>query len=362
MAHKNAAARPSQIRLGLALPGGGVWGCFTAGVINALSDDIDFQKRLSSREIDIAIVTGTSAGAAQGAILTGHLNARTGLRGAVRGLTRFWNDVQSSGQMAHFCSQMAMTGGTHPNLSMTEQLTFQSILAFIPSGAIPEWIAKTTHRLVPDWHAVTRGPTSLQINAVRAPVRGAAEHAVFTGQNITPHAIAASTALTRFGGYQIGADRYYDGGYHANPHLQGLQDHNITDLIIMPLCAPPTTIKPVTQGLQTVFRRHAGDTKPMMDEVYHELALLRQQTPHMRQHIIALNPSPHWNDTSAMNNSRRFMDELWAGGYQTGQRWLYENLDHLGHAHTATHSVPLAPLPQTRYHRNDVVVPAYAAA
>ncbi len=331
-------------------------GCFTYGVMVGLAQNAAFQSKLSNGDIQIALISGTSAGAVQGAILAGHLNTHRGFQGAVSGLSHFWDKVRAAGAMAHSFSSVTGIAGHYPNLSATEQMMFNSGVALLPSGHIPAWIAQTVRQIVPNWDAVSNGLIPLQVNAVRTRYRQDPEHTVFTGSNLTPHAIAASTALQRFGGYRIGNDTYFDGGYHANPHLDGFVTHGVTDLLTIPLCAP------ATNTLRPVFHLHSRHTKPIMDEIYGDLKDLKSRAPDMRQHIIALTPDRHWNDSAAMNNSLAFMHDLQNLGLLSAQTWLANNLADLGRRDSAVHSPSLAQANETRYPIRNVVVPTYAAA
>lgn len=343
-----ASRRPDPIRLGLALPGGGVLGCFTYGVLTAFARHAGFQDKLDNGDITIALVSGTSAGAAQGAILTAALNIGHGFAGAARGLVRLWANVHDAGR----CNPLRMMGF---NGALPAALdTFMTAMS--PSGLVPAWIAHTTQNIVGDWRAVSHGPIPLQVNAVRVQRRNTAEHVVFTGDTLTPHAIAASTALTRFGGYRIGNDTYFDGGYYTNPHMDGFAAHGVTDLLVLPLCAPSPC------AMRSTFMRHSSMTKPAMGEIYADLQRLRHDAPAMRQHVIALTPDAHWDDTAPMNNSRHFMHDLQNRGFETAQAWLEQHLDALGQRDSAMHSGMLAEEAETRYPVRYVVVSERAVA
>ncbi|MES2729440.1 MAG: patatin-like phospholipase family protein [Pseudomonadota bacterium] len=368
MGQSFAVPNSPKIRLGIALPGGGVLGAFTAGVVNALSHHTAFCQSLANSHITIDVISGTSAGAVQGSILAGHLNAGQtagfhagqSMKNAARGLAHLWDRIESSGRLAHCFSRATMTCGTYPNLSLFEQMAFQSSVAMLPSGTVPGWIARTVQDLVPDWHDLAHGLTELQVNAVRVQARKAPEHVIFRRASLTPGAIAASTALERFGGYKIGQDVYYDGGYAANPYLdpQDLADRGITDVIAMPLCAPPPHILADT-SLCTHFRPHSARTKPKMEDIYQRLAQLREDQPGIRQHIIALTPERHWNESAAMNNDGHFIQDLMTAGANAAAHWLQNDFASLVAAPAA--APELAELANIRYHEPHVELVPKAA-
>ena len=76
------AATPPKVRkpIGLALQGGGSWGAYTWGVLDAL---------LASRNISIAQLSGTSAGAINAAIVASAL-ANGSVAEARKSLRAFW--------------------------------------------------------------------------------------------------------------------------------------------------------------------------------------------------------------------------------------------------------------------------------
>src|SRR6476660_4270600 len=77
------AAAPGRRKVALALQGGGSHGAFTWGVLDRLLDD---------ETIEIISVTGTSAGAMNGAVLVDGL-VRGGPKQARTELRRYWEGV-----------------------------------------------------------------------------------------------------------------------------------------------------------------------------------------------------------------------------------------------------------------------------
>ena len=78
------------IPIGLALQGGGSWGAYTWGVLDAL---------LASRRIVFDQLSGTSAGAINAAIVASAL-ARGGPAAARKALRAFWLDVAYPAQLS----------------------------------------------------------------------------------------------------------------------------------------------------------------------------------------------------------------------------------------------------------------------
>lgn len=80
------------IKLNLALQGGGAHGAFTWGVLDRLLDDQD---------IDFGRISGTSAGALNGAALVTGM-ARGGRQGAKDHLALLWQKVAEAGSLMTF--------------------------------------------------------------------------------------------------------------------------------------------------------------------------------------------------------------------------------------------------------------------
>jgi len=81
--------RRSRPRLNLALQGGGAHGAFTWGVLDRLLDEDD---------IDLGSISGTSAGALNGAALATGLMTR-GRTGARKNLAALWQEVVKAGAL-----------------------------------------------------------------------------------------------------------------------------------------------------------------------------------------------------------------------------------------------------------------------
>ena len=94
---QTAGAAPGRRKVALALQGGGSHGAFTWGVLDRLLDDAT---------IDIVGVTGTSAGAMNGAVLVDGL-VRGGPEQARAALRRYWEGVGAMPGFGSFFSNMS---------------------------------------------------------------------------------------------------------------------------------------------------------------------------------------------------------------------------------------------------------------
>lgn len=210
--------------INLALQGGGAHGAFAWGVLDRLLDE-DW--------LEITGVSGTSAGAMNGAALKGGLAAAKGWHGrqaARRNLDFLWREVgmASDNRMVRWMTSMfpvprALQRWTElvSPMAWLESMT----RIFSPYDYGPFYTNPLHHILTqlpyPNFH-VTEGPrffvtaTSVRTGLVR----------VFTDHEVTPAAVMASACLpTLFRAVEIldpatgREEAYWDGGYSGNPAL-----------------------------------------------------------------------------------------------------------------------------------------------
>ena len=215
-------------RVSLALQGGGAHGAFTWGVLDRL---------LEEEELEIAGISGTSAGALNGAALKAGLIA--GGRGAARKrLDRLWEHV---GEIGDF----RMLPWIAPFLPAIRfwQTASAAFLPFSPQAIAAQLYSPNamgagwTNPLEP----VVRDLDFTQVCASEGPrlfvsatnVR-TGKIKVFEGQDIGPEAILASACLpTVFQTVEIGDEAYWDGGYTGNPALFPLYEPDLPDDILV---------------------------------------------------------------------------------------------------------------------------------
>jgi NTE family protein len=215
-------------RVNLALQGGGAHGAFTWGVLDRLLEDED---------LEIAGISGTSAGALNGAALKAGLIA--GGRGAARKrLDRLWEHV---GEIGDF----RMIPWLAPFLPAIRfwQTTTAAMLPFSPQAVMAQLYTpyafgeRWTNPLEP----VVRDLDFSEVRAEAEPrlfvsatnVR-TGKIRVFSGIEITPEALLASACLpTVFQTVEIDGEAYWDGGYTGNPALFPLYEPDLPDDILV---------------------------------------------------------------------------------------------------------------------------------
>lgn len=215
--------------ISLALQGGGAHGAFTWGVLDRL---------LEEPGPEIAAISGTSAGALNGAALKAGLVAG-GREGARKRLRRLWDDIADIGDF-----RLLLPWFQHlmPALRMAQETT-AALLPFSPQGLAAQfyspyaWGAAWRNPLEPvvrdlDFGCVCAGEApQLFIGATNVRTGKAR---IFAGREITAEALLASAALPSvFQAVEIGGESYWDGGFAGNPSLWPLYDHELPDDILI---------------------------------------------------------------------------------------------------------------------------------
>ena len=235
-------------RINLALQGGGAHGAFTWGVLEVLLND---------PEIEIAGISGTSAGALNGAALKSGM-IHDGVAGALENLEALWQ-------------QMGAVQDTQFNAWLGKLMPEPSAVARAMEYSLPYAFGETMSRMVSPYaygplysnplHPVVEAFNFAEICAEEGPrlficatnVR-TGKARVFTRDEITTEAILASACLpTMFQAVDIvdpktgEKDAYWDGGYTGNPVLYPLYDKDLPDdLVIVNINPIERKEKPVT--------------------------------------------------------------------------------------------------------------------
>ncbi|MGR3491668.1 MAG: patatin-like phospholipase family protein [Shimia sp.] len=224
------------IRLNLALQGGGAHGAFTWGVLDRLLDD---------EGIEVAAITGTSAGALNGAAFKAGL-IQGGREGARENLRWLWNKVGRMDDM-RVATWMASMPGL-PLKTISQAIEYSAPFSLIDAWtrmmspyAYGPFYDNPLRRIVEEftWDEVCAdaGPdlfvcaTNVRSGKVR----------VFHDAEIGVEPILASACLpTLFKAVEIDGEAYWDGGYTGNPALFPVfAQHFPDDILIIninPLC------------------------------------------------------------------------------------------------------------------------------
>ena len=320
-----------DIRIDLALQGGGSHGAFTWGVLDRLLDETT---------ITPDGISGTSAGALNAAVLaTGW--AEGGRCGAQVALRAFWTDVGQSQSPYGGCfgsRQRAAQPATglaafnldqHPLYAWGQQwLRLFSPYQFNPGGANP--LRGVLERHVRP-QALQRGPLSLFITATA--VRSG-QPRVFDRNDLSIDALLASACLPQiFRAVEIDGEPYWDGGYSGNPALWPLIYHtDALDLLLIkinPLHRPgtPDTPEEIADRVNEITfnaglvgeLRAIGFVKRLLAEGRVDPGRYKNLRLHMVADDAGLAPL---QPSSKLNTEPAFLQALHALGHAAAQRWL----------------------------------------
>jgi len=228
--------------IGLALQGGGSWGAYTWGVLDAL---------LASRSVAIAQLSGTSAGAINAAIVASAL-AKGSTADARRMLRSFW---------------LAMADPALSNLARelwrpVEHKWRDSIGAWLwstgmlspynanPLGINPLRDAIEAHVDIGAIRSKAAPALYITVTNVRTGLPR-----VFANDAMTIDALVASASLPQlFQAVQIDGEAYWDGGYCGNPTLWPMIQSGLArDLIVVQLV--PDLADDVPKDASSIRRR-----------------------------------------------------------------------------------------------------------
>ncbi|ODT60869.1 MULTISPECIES: patatin-like phospholipase family protein [Paracoccus] len=227
-----------QKRINLALQGGGAHGAFTWGVLDRLLDET---------WLEVAAISGTSAGALNGAALKAGLAAgrgRAGQQAARDNLDALWSEVgtMSDNRVIRWINSLMPMGRGFQRLTEV----------FSPAA----WLDNLTRLVSPyDYGpfytnplaAVLRGLPHPDFTADTGPDLFVAatnvrtgQIRVFTGAEADAHAVMASACLpTLFQAVEIHdpktgrLEAYWDGGYAGNPALYPLYPSRYPDDVVI---------------------------------------------------------------------------------------------------------------------------------
>ncbi|WP_371157584.1 patatin-like phospholipase family protein [Jannaschia sp. 2305UL9-9] len=247
-------------RINLALQGGGAHGAFTWGALDEL---------LADERIEIAAISGTSAGALNGAAVKCGL--ATGSRALARErLEMVWSQVGAVTDV-WITPWFAVTSPLAISHAIEMSPGYQMMDAFgraVSPYALPDTAPDALRRIIshlsfdricsdvgPVFHV---GATNVRSGKIK----------LFTGAEISPEAIMASACLpTLFPAVEIDGEHYWDGGYTGNPALFPLFDRALPrDILIININPLDRPELPVT----------ARDIQNRINEISFNTSLLRE--------------------------------------------------------------------------------------
>ena len=247
-------------RINLALQGGGAHGAFTWGALDRI---------LADDGIEVAGISGTSAGALNGAAVKAGL-ARGSREAARENLDWLWRQVGAitDDRLAPWLAAFSPLAVSYAVEASPGYQWSDFVSRGISPYATPEWSDLALRRIVERFAyedvCSTRGPefhicaTNVRTGKIRVFTRGA----------ITADAILASACLpTLFPAVVIDGEAYWDGGYTGNPALFPLFDPGLpADVLIVNINPLERPELPVT----------ARDIQNRINEISFNTSLLRE--------------------------------------------------------------------------------------
>lgn len=245
----------------LALQGGGAHGAFCWGVLDALLED---------GRLHVKAATGASAGAMNAVVCAAGM-LKNGAEGARAGLESFWRGVARAG--ARFNPAQGASAAGLAILDAFSRLT--SPYDRNPFNFHPLRELLTSHV---DFAALRdHAPFSLYVAATNV---GTGRARIFRERELTAEMVLASACLPHlFHAVEIGGERYWDGGYLANPPLFPLLGKDTPpDIVLVPLL--PVERHPAPLAADEIMSRLNEITfnGPLLSEL-RAIALGRRHAP-----------------------------------------------------------------------------------
>jgi NTE family protein len=345
--HLQSPGDPKKHRVAVALQGGGSHGAFTWGVLDRLLQESDF---------DIVGISGTSAGAMNGAILADGLR-RGGAREARRALERYWRDVGSMPGYASVTLPRALSTKPVWNLDDNPLFLWHDMLTRIwspyqtnPLNYNP--LRSLLERI--DFEGLRRDPDAARVFICATNVRTGLRR-VFENEELSAEVLLASAALPQvYQAVQIDGEHYWDGGYTGNPALAPLYLHTAaTDVIVVGI--NPIERAEVPHTARTIIDRidEIGFNSAFMSEVAAIAFIEDLMRSHPTDatfkrlyiHGIGDEMLGSFGASSKMNNQPEFLQHLHTLGVLAAERWLTESRHLVGSRST----VDLSGLMPTRH-------------
>ncbi|MEQ9693920.1 patatin-like phospholipase family protein [Shimia sp. SDUM112013] len=327
-------------KINLALQGGGAHGAFTWGALEVLLADPD---------IEIAGMSGTSAGALNGAaVKSGMIEA--GRAGALENLEALWRRMGAVGDL-HLVNWLTGLGPGAVARAMEYSLPYS--VGETVSRMMSPYVYGPFYRnpLRPVVEAFNFGDVCSEQGPrlfICATNVRTGKARVFTREEITTDVILASACLpTLFQAVEIAdpetgeTDAYWDGGYTGNPALFPLYDKGLPDdIVIINLNPIERAEKPVTpQQIQSRINEISfnaallGELRAIsfVQRLIERGALAEGEMKHVKVHMIS--DDALMNDLSVATKTvptPYILNELKKAGRVAAETFLAKHKDDLG--------------------------------
>lgn len=318
-----AKAPPSRRRLNLALQGGGAHGAFTWGCLERLLDQED---------IEIGSISGTSAGALNGAAMASGF-AHGGRKGAKERLRMLWTGVaQASLPLTFLTLPFRKPGMGLWDDAMPLTSPYQANpLGMTPLRALLESVIDVDVLQQADG-------LSLFVNAV--DVRTARTRVFEPAEMSIDALLASACAPLMFHGVDVGGAVYWDGSYGANPALWPLHGDKRPDVDILLVELTPLHRSEVPTTAKNILNRinEIASINGLLAEL-RAIDLLNRHAAgtSIRVHVLSLPDelgAPFLEPSIKRTVSLELFEWLRACGHAACDGWLADNGHLIGVAST----------------------------
>jgi NTE family protein len=337
-----AVARPATVRrVNLALQGGGTHGAFTWGVLERLLED---------ERLEVDAVSGTSAGAINGALLVQGL-AAGGRRGAIAALERLWTDVGhrlAFSPLRNTPIEKAIWG-----YDLTYSFAYQAfdtltrVLSPYQFNPFPVEFNPLRQVLQDnlDIERLRQDPKALRLFVSATNVR-TGKPRVFSRREMSVEVLLASACLPNiFRAVEIEGEHYWDGGYLGNPALWPLyHERGAPDIVLVQINALlrpelPTTPSDIMNRLNEIsFNASLMAEIRAIDFVQRLLDAGRLEQPRYRRIFLHLIEDEErmreFKLSTKLNGDWEFLQRLRRFGREAAERFLAGSLEALGREST----------------------------
>jgi NTE family protein len=319
----------------LGLQGGGTHGAFTWGVLDRLLED---------ERIEIDGISGTSAGAMNGAVLVYGM-AEGGREGARSLLRRFWQRIGDNARFSIFQPMpfdrlLGNHNLDHSPVYQAFDLMTRMLSPYQLNPADANPLRDLLVELI-DFERLRReAPIKLYVSATDART---GKIRVFKQEEICADVLLASGCLPwLFRAVEIDGEHYWDGGYMGNPAmfplLYGCKANDLVLIEINPIRIDevPTTARAIMDRINdisfnaTMMRemRTIAFVTRLLDQ--HRL-LGKTRYRRINFHMIeAEREMARFGVTSKFNADWEFLTRLFDLGRATAEDWLERHYDALG--------------------------------
>lgn len=320
--------------INLALQGGGAHGAFTWGVLDRI---------LESDRIEIAAISGTSAGAMNAVVLADGIMAG-GKEGAREALAKFWRAVHEAAAFSPFQRTPFDRMTNNWNLDYSPGYLFSDIYSRLMSpyqsnplnwNPLRELLIKQV-----DFERV-RSCNKLKLFISATSVRNGHVKR-FDRTRLTVDKVMASACLPYiFQAVEVDGEDYWDGGYAGNPILYPFAYHSDTqDIVIVqinPLSCQKTPktardilnrVNEITFNASLLHELRAIDfVARLLDEGSLDPNRYRKMFIHLISDEKGFEPL---NASSKLNTEWRFLKHLHSLGYTAASSFLKKHYDSIG--------------------------------